>query len=190
MNIVKNDSIEQINKEIAACQLCVLWKNRTNTVPGVGNLHPVILFVGEGPGRDEDIQGEPFVGAAGQLLNKMLTAIDLKREEVYITNVVKCRPPGNRIPLPDEMGACRGYLDRQLAILKPRIICALGNVAVKALLNKIAGITKIHGQWSIFNGIPLLPTFHPAYLLRNPSMKREAWEDLKILKSAYDRLRQ
>ena len=188
MNIVQNDSIEQINKEIAACQLCVLYKSRTHVVHGVGNIHPVILFVGEGPGRDEDIQGEPFVGAAGQLLNKMLAAIQLQREEVYITNVVKCRPPGNRTPLPDEVGACHNYLERQLALLRPRIICTLGSVAVRAFLDTKEGITKIHGRWFTFNDIPLLPTFHPAYLLRNANMKRPAWEDIKILRVAYDKV--
>lgn len=197
MNIVKNDSIEQINKEIAFCKLCVLSKSRTNVVPGAGNIHPVILFVGEGPGRDEDVQGEPFVGAAGQLLNKMLAAIDLRREEVYIANVVKCRPPGNRNPLPIEVAACKGYLERQIAVLNPHIICTLGSVAMRAFLDTKDGITKIHGRWFVYNAnmdvkvnndIMLLPTFHPAYLLRNPNMKRAAWEDLKILKAAYDKI--
>ena len=194
MDIVKNDSIEQINQEIAVCKSCVLWKNRTNVVPGVGNIHPVILFVGEGPGRDEDIKGEPFVGVAGQLLTKMLTAIELQREDVYITNVVKCRPPGNRNPLPPEVGACKGYLERQLLLLKPRIICTLGSVAMRTFLDTKDGITKIHGRWFVYNASigpndsMLIPTFHPAYLLRNPNMKRAAWEDLKILKAAYDKI--
>lgn len=197
MDIVKNDSIEKINQEIALCRSCILWEKRINVVPGIGNIHPVILFVGEGPGRDEDIQGEPFVGAAGQLLNKMLAAIDLHREDVYIANVVKCRPPGNRNPLPPEVAACKGFLERQMAVLEPRIICTLGSVAMRAFLDTKEGITKIHGRWFVYNlnrsenissDIMLLPSFHPAYLLRNPNMKREAWEDLKILKAAYDQI--
>lgn len=185
-NLRKNDSLEKIKQEIEVCRLCNLCKARTNAVPGIGNPHPILLLVGEGPGRDEDLQREPFVGLAGQLLTKMLAAIDLKREDVFITNVVKCRPPGNRTPLPDEVGACNDYLERQIVILNPKLICTLGSVAAKAFLNTNEGITKIHGRWFYFKGIPLLPTFHPAYLLRNPEIKKASWEDLKIIRAAYD----
>lgn len=166
-------------KEIAACTKCGLHKTRTKTVPGQGASSPEIMFVGEGPGADEDRQGLAFVGRAGRQLTKMVEAMGFTREEVFIGNVVKCRPPENRVPLPDEMDTCLPYLKRQIAILKPKVIVALGATAVKALLETTTGITKLRGQWHTFEGIDLMPTFHPAYLLRNPAKKWETWEDLK-----------
>jgi len=171
--------LDQIASEIAACTRCALHKTRTNTVPGQGDPHPEIMFIGEGPGADEDQQGLAFVGRAGQLLTKMIGAMGYTREKVFIGNIVKCRPPGNRVPLPEEMETCLPYLKRQIAILKPKVIVALGATAVKSLLGTGTGITKLRGEWHRFEEIDLMPTFHPAYLLRSPSKKREAWEDLQ-----------
>lgn len=170
-----------IEKEIAACTKCPLGPTRKNTVPGQGNPRPEIAFVGEGPGADEDEQGLAFVGRAGQLLTNIIAAMGLTREEVWIGNIVKCRPPGNRTPFPDEMEACMPFLKRQLAILKPKIIVCLGATAVKGLLNEQIGITKLRGNWRSFEGIDVMPTFHPAYLLRNASGKAPVWEDMKAV---------
>jgi DNA polymerase len=139
------------------------------------------VFVGEGPGQDEDRQGVPFVGRAGQLLTKMIHAMGLRREDVYICNVVKHRPPGNRTPLPEEMEACFPFLREQLGLIRPKVICALGSTAVKALLGPYASVTKVRGSVREYEGIPLVPTFHPAYLLRNPAAKKDAWTDLKLV---------
>jgi DNA polymerase len=155
--------------------------NRTQTVFGVGNNTPRICFFGEAPGADEDRLGEPFVGRGGQLLNKMIVACGLKREEVYIFNVLKCRPPDNRNPLPDEVAHCRGYFERQFEILRPEIICCLGAVASQALLSTDRGIGKLRGRFHDYQGIPVVCTYHPAYLLRNPAAKSDAWEDLKLM---------
>ncbi|MGD9873844.1 MAG: uracil-DNA glycosylase family protein [Kiritimatiellia bacterium] len=170
-----------IEKEIAACTKCPLAPTRKNTVPGQGNPHPEIAFIGEGPGADEDAQGLAFVGRAGQLLTSIIAAMGLTREEVWIGNIVKCRPPGNRAPFPDEMEACMPYLKRQLAILKPKVIVCLGATAVKGLLGEQIGITKLRGNWRSFEGIDVMPTFHPAYLLRNASGKAPVWEDMKAV---------
>lgn len=148
---------------------------------GVGNINARLMFVGEAPGADEDRAGEPFVGKAGQLLTKIIEACRMKREDVYIGNVIKCRPPGNRNPLPDEVQNCRGYLERQLAIVRPEFICCLGAVAAKSLLNSEATIGRLRGRFYQYEGIPVLCTYHPAYLLRNPSAKRDVWEDMKLL---------
>ncbi len=174
---------------VCGCKKCRLHAGRTQTVFGVGNPRPELVFVGEGPGADEDAQGEPFVGRAGQLLTRMIAAMTLTREQVYICNVVKCRPPENRTPSDDEMATCSPYLFRQLAILRPRIIVALGRPATQTLLVTKLAITKLRGQFYDFPppalahlGLPpakLLPTYHPAYLLRNPASKSEAWEDLQ-----------
>ena len=148
-----------------------------------GSLRARLVFVGEAPGREEDLQGIPFVGAAGQLLTKMIQAMGLRREEVYICNVLKDRPPGNRTPLPEEVEACRPFLEEQLDIIRPKVICALGAVAAKALIGPHVAITKARGQVFDYRGILLVPTFHPAYLLRNPAAKKPAWEDLKQVKA-------
>jgi DNA polymerase len=173
------DALESIAAEIAVCKVCPLHSTRTRTVPGQGNRTPEIMFVGEGPGEDEDLQGLAFVGKAGQLLTKMIAAMGFSRDEVFIGNIVKCRPPGNRAPVPEEMDACMPYLKRQIAALKPKIIVALGGTAVKGLMGVTDGITRLRGRWMDLNGTPLMPTYHPAYLLRSPNMKHEVWADLK-----------
>jgi len=171
--------LEPIARETAACTACALSRSRRQAVFGVGDPCARLLFIGEGPGQDEDRQGEPFVGKAGQLLNRMIAAMGLQRGEVYIANVVKCHPPMNRNPAPREIIACLPYLRRQVEIIAPEIICALGSVAARALLDTTLSITRVRGKPGEFLGIPVLPTFHPAYLLRNPGEKRLAWEDLK-----------
>jgi uracil-DNA glycosylase len=164
---------------VSTCRKCGLCETRTQTVFADGSPTAKLMFVGEAPGRDEDAQGLPFVGRAGQLLNKMIAAIDLKREEVYICNVLKCRPPENRTPLPEEVEQCLPYLEQQIAVVKPALICALGLSAVQALLGTKASMTSMRGRTYVFRGVPLVPTYHPAALLRNPSLKREAWVDLQ-----------
>ena len=173
--------LERIAADVARCTKCSLHKTRTRTVPGQGNSRPDILFIGEAPGADEDQQGLAFVGAAGQLLTKMIRAMGLTREEVFIANILKCRPPNNRPPLPDEMATCMPYLKEQIQALKPKVIVALGATAVKGLLQLETGITRLRGHWHTFEGIDLMPTFHPAYLLRNPPAKKEAWADLQAV---------
>lgn len=181
--------LEAIAREVTACTACGLHESRTRTVPGQGHPQPEIVFVGEGPGADEDREGLAFVGRAGQLLTKMIEAMGLDREQVFICNVVKCRPPGNRTPELTEMAACLPYLNRQISILKPRVIIALGATALKGLIEipEGTGITKLRGTWQAFGGIDLMPTFHPAYLLRNPAMKKYVWEDLKTVLRHIDR---
>jgi len=179
---VAGKTLEEIAGQIRTCSACPLSGSRKNTVPGEGNAnHPDIMFVGEGPGAEEDTQGRPFVGAAGQLLDKMINAMGYKREEVFIANIVKCRPPGNRIPLPEEMNACIPYLKAQIALIRPKLIVALGKTAVEGLLNKPVAITKFRGTWCTYEGIDLMPTYHPAFLLRSPGRKGEAWTDLKAV---------
>jgi DNA polymerase len=148
---------------------------------GVGNPAAEIMFVGEGPGADEDQQGEPFVGKAGQLLTKMIEAMGFRREDVYIANVVKCRPPGNRNPEPDEIAACEPFLRAQIAAISPKVIVALGKFAAQTLLRDTTPISKLRGRWSSYEGVKLMPTFHPAYLLRSPEEKKKAWEDLQLV---------
>jgi DNA polymerase len=164
---------------VSSCRKCGLCETRTQTVFADGAPTARLLFVGEAPGRDEDAQGVPFVGRAGQLLNKMLAAIDLKREEVYICNVLKCRPPENRTPQPEEVERCLPYLEQQIALIRPDLICALGLSAAQALLGTKASMTSMRGRTFEFRGIRLIPTYHPAALLRNPGLKREAWADLQ-----------
>ena len=171
--------LESIARLIGACEACSLSKTRTRVVPGVGRLSPDVMFIGEGPGADEDRQGLPFVGRAGELLTKMIAAMGYAREEVFIANVVKCRPPDNRKPTPQEMSACMPYLRRQVELVKPKTIVALGATAVQGLFNTTQGINSLRGRWMTFQGIPVMPTFHPAYLLRMPVAKRDAWSDLK-----------
>ncbi len=176
------DSLEQIRLEVAACQAChELATTRTQTVFGVGNPRARLCFLGEAPGADEDRQGEPFVGRAGQLLTKIIEACTLSRSDVYILNVLKCRPPGNRNPLPDEVAHCRGFLDRQLELIRPEYICCLGAVAAQTLLQTETPISRLRGKFFDYHGIAVLCTYHPAYLLRNPAAKKDVWEDMKIL---------
>ncbi len=175
-------ALRRLDQEVKACTRCPLFRTRTHHVLGEGRPDAELVFVGEAPGREEDLQGRPFIGAAGQLLTKMIEAMGLRREDVYICNVLKDRPPGNRTPLPEEVEACLPFLMQQLAIIQPKVICALGSVAAKALLGAKVSIMRIRGQPHEFGGIPLIPTYHPAYLLRNPPAKRLVWQDLKKVK--------
>lgn len=177
---LKAKSLEELRAAIGDCRLCKLCSGRTNLVFGVGNPKAELMFVGEGPGRDEDLQGEPFVGRAGQLLTDIITkGMGMKREDVYIANVVKCRPPENRNPEPDEVAACEPFLKKQIDVVQPRVIVGLGKFAVQTLLQSKIPITKLRGKWHSYHGIKLMPTFHPAYLLRNPADKKLVWEDIK-----------
>jgi DNA polymerase len=178
--------LTEMGRRLAGCTRCRLSKGRTQVVFGVGNPKARVVFVGEGPGADEDRIGEPFVGRAGQLLNVMLPSIGLRREDVYIANIVKCRPPGNRDPQPDEAAACMPFLVRQIEMIDPAVIVLLGRIAARFLLGTTAPISSYRGRWTSWRGRDVLPTFHPAYLLRNPAAKREAWVDLKTLKQRLD----
>jgi len=177
----KKEQLTQLNSAYTNCQACPLAaQGRTQVVFGHGNAQSVLMFVGEGPGKDEDEQGYPFVGRAGQLLTKIIEAMNLARQDVYISNVVKCRPPNNRLPLPIESDTCKNLLlYKEIEIIQPKIICTLGATATQALLGESAKITRARGIFSEFKGIPVLPTYHPAYLLRNPAEKRTVWEDMK-----------
>jgi len=178
------DTLAAVAVDIAKCTACPLHAGRTQTVPGQGNARqPDILFIGEAPGADEDVQGLAFVGRAGQLLTKMIEAMGYSRDAVFIANINKCRPPGNRVPTPEEMKLCLPFLKRQIALIQPKVIVAMGATAVNGLVDlpKDMGITKVRGTWLTFEGIALMPTFHPAYMLRNPNMKRPVWEDLKTV---------
>lgn len=178
-------ALRVVQQEVAGCVRCTeLAETRTQTVFGVGNPRARLVFCGEAPGADEDRQGEPFVGRAGQLLTRIIEACTLRREDVYILNVLKCRPPKNRNPLPDEVANCRGYLDRQLEIIRPEYICCLGAIAAKTLLETETSIGKLRGKFHLYRGIPVLCTYHPAYLLRNPAAKRDTWEDMQRLMQA------
>ena len=173
-------NLEELRAAIGDCHRCKLWPGRTHLVFGVGNPHAKIMFVGEAPGRDEDLRGEPFVGRAGQLLTDIITkGMGLRREDVYIANVIKCRPPENRNPEPDEVASCEPFLKKQIDLIKPRVIVALGKFAVQALLRSKVAITRLRGTWHDYHGIRLMPTLHPAYLLRNPGDKKLVWEDIK-----------
>jgi DNA polymerase len=173
-------NLEELRVAIGDCRRCKLWPGRTHLVFGVGNPHAKLMFIGEGPGRDEDLQGEPFVGRAGQLLTDIITkGMGLKREDVYICNVIKCRPPENRNPEPDEVASCEPFLKKQIELVRPQIIVALGKFAVQTLLQSKVPITRIRGNWHTYHGIKLMPTLHPAYLLRNPADKKLVWEDIK-----------
>jgi DNA polymerase len=173
-------NLEELRATIGDCRRCKLWPGRTHLVFGVGNPKATLMFIGEGPGRDEDLQGEPFVGRAGQLLTDIIVkGMGLKREDVYIANVVKCRPPENRNPEPDEVLSCEPFLKKQIDLVRPKIIVALGKFAVQTLLQSKVAITRLRGNWHTYHGIKLMPTFHPAYLLRNPADKKLVWEDIK-----------
>lgn len=181
------ETFEQIHQEIGDCTRCPLHQERTHVVHTEGNRKARLMFVGEAPGADEDAQARPFVGRAGQLLTKIIEAIGMKREQVLIGNVNRCRPPGNRPPMPDEVAACKPYLLREIAIVQPEVIVVLGNTATKNLLDTREGITRIRGTFQDYKGIKVMPTFHPAYLLRDPSKKRETWEDLKKVRDTLDK---
>jgi uracil-DNA glycosylase len=175
-------ALEILQEEVRECTRCPeLVASRTQTVFGVGNPQARLCFFGEAPGADEDRQGEPFVGKAGQLLTKILEACSLRREDIYILNTLRCRPPKNRNPLPEEIANCRPFFERQLEVIQPEFICCLGAVAARALLETTTPVGKLRGKFHAFRGAKVLVTYHPAYLLRNPSMKRETWEDMKLL---------
>lgn len=176
---IENDSLEKIRADIGDCTRCKLHKARTNIVFGVGSPNAELVFVGEGPGHDEDVQGEPFVGRAGKLLTQMIEAMGLRRSDVYICNVVKCRPPENRLPEKDEIEICSPFLERQLAVINPKVICCLGACSAQTLLQTNQGISRFRGEWFDYRGSKLIATYHPAYLLRNPNAKGEVWKDLQ-----------
>lgn len=179
--------LRSLEQRVRSCTLCALHQGRTNAVPGVGVLDPLVMVIGEGPGADEDAQGEPFVGAAGRYLDKWLEAINLSRSEnVYITNIVKCRPPNNRDPLPPESAACAPYLARQIELVRPHAILSVGRVASTLLLDSDLGIGKLRGRTWLYRGIPLIPTYHPSGVLRNDAWRRPVWEDLKRLRGLLD----
>jgi len=171
--------LEALGKEASGCTACRLCEGRTTVVFGEGNASAEVLFVGEAPGHHEDQQGRPFVGRAGQLLTQMIVAMGYRREEVYIANVLKCRPPNNRDPAPDEVERCLPYLLRQIELIRPKVVCALGRHALRALTGYAGALSRVRGRPMAFLGTTVMPTFHPAYLLRNPAAKRDAWEDLK-----------
>jgi uracil-DNA glycosylase len=185
----KVHSLDELRAEIGDCRRCKLCNGRTNIVFGVGDPHAELMFVGEGPGRDEDLKGEPFVGRAGQLLTEIITkGMKMRRDEVYIANVVKCRPPENRNPEPDEITACQPFLIKQVALVKPRIIVALGTFAAQTLLQSKTPISRLRGVWHSYQGVKLMPTLHPAYLLRNPNDKRLVWQDIQAVLREMGRL--
>ncbi len=184
-------SLESHQKDICGCLKCPLGGTRTKFVYGAGNSRAKVMFIGEAPGREDDLKGEPFVGRAGQLLDKILEAIKFSRnEQVYIANILKCRPPNNRDPQPDEMKTCMPYLLEQIRLVNPKIICALGRIAAQALLDTTTPLGKLRQRWHQFAGIPFIVTYHPAALLRFQSYKKDCWEDMKMLKAKYDELMQ
>ena len=176
--------LDQLREECLACRRCGLCETRTNVVFGVGTPDAEVMFIGEGPGEQEDLQGEPFVGRAGKLLDDMLELIDLDRSRIYIANMVKCRPPKNRDPLPEEQAACSEWLTRQIALIRPKIIVCLGRIAAMRYIREDFKITKEHGQWTVKNGIMTMAMLHPAALLRDPRRRPETFEDLKALQQA------
>jgi len=183
-------SLADLNTAICNCLKCPLGHTRTKFVFGVGNPSADIVFVGEAPGADEDMQGEPFVGRAGQLLNKILEAVHFKREDVYICNILKCRPPNNRDPQPDEIDSCEPYLWRQLELINPKLIVCLGRIAAQTLLRSTESLTNMRGKIHLYRGIQLVVTFHPAALLRNPNWKKPTWEDVQWIRKMYDEMKE
>lgn len=183
------ETLEELNRLICNCQKCALGATRTKFVFGVGNPNADIVVIGEAPGADEDAKGEPFVGRAGQLLNKILEATGFKRQEVFICNILKCRPPGNRNPLPEEVEKCRPYLEKQLGLLRPKLILLLGRVAAESLLKTKEPLHKLRGKVHDYRGYKVMITFHPAALLRNPDWKRPTWDDMKQFKSLYEEIK-
>lgn len=182
------ETLEPIAAEVAGCTACALHATRQNTVFGAGHPNAALVFVGEAPGADEDRQGEPFVGRSGQLLSRIIESIGFTRDEVYICNILKCRPPNNRDPQGDEVAACESYLQRQLAVLRPRVICCLGRVAAQTLLNTDASLKRLRSAVHFYQDIPVMATYHPAALLRNPGWKRDTWEDVRKLRALHDAL--
>jgi len=182
-------SWEQLYDEIGTCSKCRLCQTRNNVVPGEGDIRADIMFIGEGPGRDEDLQGRPFVGRSGELLTRMIEAIGLKRSEVYICNIVKCRPPQNRNPEVDEAQACMNYLRAQFALVRPKIIVLLGKVACRYTLNEEISVMREHGRWYERKGVYFMPTFHPSALLRDPAKKRDAWDDFQKIRDKLNEIR-
>lgn len=180
------ETLVALDKQICTCVKCPLGHTRTKFVFGVGNPSATLMLIGEAPGADEDAQGEPFVGRAGQLLNKILEAINFKREDVYICNILKCRPPNNRTPQPDEVEQCIPYLKKQIDLIKPKVILCLGLVAAQNLLHTAEGLGKLRGRVITYEGVPLMVTYHPAALLRNPNWKRPAWEDVQAVRKLHD----
>ncbi len=174
-----HETLDAVRADLGDCQRCDLGSTRTELVYGVGNPNASLVLVGEAPGREEDQKGEPFVGEAGRLLDRILQAMGMRRDDVYICNVLKCRPPNNRDPEPEEVAICEAFLIRQIAAIKPQVIIGLGRFAVHSLLKTKIPISRIRGEWQSYQGIPLMPTYHPAYLLRNPEGKRDVWEDMK-----------
>ncbi len=184
-----DDSLKSIAAEIGGCTVCRLASTRTNVVPGEGSINPVVMFIGEGPGADEDRSGRPFVGKAGQYLDKWVSAIGLDRQkDCFIGNIIKCRPPGNRDPLPDEIGACRHFLDRQLALLKPLTIVTLGRFASQVICSSDDGIGRLRNHTFYYNDIPVIPTYHPSAVLRNPELRSAVWDDLRRLNNLIESL--
>jgi len=181
-------SLDDLNAQICNCVKCALGHTRTKFVFGVGNPNATLMLIGEAPGADEDAQGEPFVGKAGQLLNKILEAINFKREDVYICNILKCRPPGNRTPLPEEVDTCIPYLKKQIELIKPKVILCLGLVAAQNLLQTSESLGRLRGRTLVYEGTPLMVTYHPAALLRNPNWKRPTWEDVQAVRKLHDEL--
>ncbi len=181
----KGELLKQVRNELGECTRCKLHPHRKNIVFGTGNPEAKLVFVGEGPGGEEDIQGKPFVGPAGQLLTRIINSINLTREEVYIANIIKCRPPQNRNPEPDEIKACEPFLIKQLDAIQPKIICALGTFAAQTLLDTDERISRLRGRFIDYRNTKLIATFHPAYLLRNAQKKREVWEDMKMIRKEY-----
>ncbi|HSK70081.1 MAG TPA: uracil-DNA glycosylase family protein [Pyrinomonadaceae bacterium] len=184
-----NETLEDIHADCGNCTRCPLWEGRTKIVHSTGNREADLLFIGEAPGANEDAEGKPFVGRAGQLLNKIIGAIGLEREDVFIGNVNRCRPPGNRQPTQAEADVCKQFLIREIAVVRPKIIVVLGNTATQNLLNTKVGITKLRGEFQDYYGVKVMPTFHPAYLLRDPSKKRETWEDMKKVRDELNKLK-
>ena len=182
-------SWSQLSQEISECRGCRLCETRNHVVPGEGNPHALLMFIGEGPGRDEDLQGRPFVGRSGKLLTRMIRSIGLEREEVYICNVVKCCPPQNRNPEPDEAQACLNYLRAQVALVRPRVIVLLGKVACRYTLNQEVSVMREHGRWFERKGVWFMPTYHPSALLRDPTKKRDAWEDFQKIRDKLSEIR-
>lgn len=179
--------LEQVRQDLGECKRCRLWRERTNLVFGQGSPTADLMFIGEAPGREEDMRAEAFVGAAGQLLTKMIKAMGLSREEVYIANIIKCRPPRNRDPAADEIAACEVFLRQQIDAIGPGVIVTLGAFAARTLLQRDTGITRLRGRFHAYHEVPLMPTFHPAYLLRNPEAKRPTWNDLQMVMEEMDR---
>jgi DNA polymerase len=181
-----DETLEGIHGAIAGCKLCRLWEGRTQIVNSTGNPNAKLMFIGEAPGADEDAQGKPFIGRAGQLLTKIIEAIGMSREEVFIGNINRCRPPGNRAPMADEAATCKPFLLREIAVIRPQVIVVLGATAMQNLLETKAPIGKLRGNFQDYFGIRVMPTFHPAYLLRDPHKKREVWDDMKKVKAVLD----